>query len=186
MTEDSSHDRSAPGINPDLSAGREVRVFGDYELVEEIAHGGMGVVYKATQVRLNRLVTLKMILKGELATAEDVQRFPHEAAAAGLDHPHIVPIHEIGQHNGQHYFSMKLVEGSSLARHMKEFNDRQKAVPLLATVARAVHQAHQRSILHRDLKPGNILLDLQAGDVNPRYRTSPTSAWPGVLRRETP
>jgi serine/threonine protein kinase len=126
----------------------KVRYFGDYELVQEIARGGMGVVYRARQVSLNRVVALKMILAGDFSSPAMVERFQTEAeAAARLEHPNIVPIFEIGLHDGLHYFSMRFVEGGTLTQTIAgiKFTPR-RAAELLVKVARAVHHAHQRGI----------------------------------------
>src|ERR1700758_5562273 len=135
--------------------------FGDYELLEEIGRGGQGVAYRARQKSLNRTVALKVIGLGQWSSTPHLKRFRHEAeAAASLEHPQIVPIYEIGEHEGSCFFSMKFVEGAQLDEVVRRtpMSIRQ-AAELIAKVARTVHYAHEHGILHRDIKPGNILLD---------------------------
>ncbi len=153
-------DPHLPGT-PSSDGNSPGKDFGDYVLLKELARGGMGIVYRARHKELNRIVAIKMIISGEYSSELDVQRFQLEAkAAAQLDHPGIVPIYEINSHQGQPYFAMKLVEGGSLAENRNRFQGNpRKTAKLIASVARAVHHAHQRGILHRDIKPANILLD---------------------------
>src|SRR5690348_6745388 len=134
---------------------------GDYELLEEIGRGGQGVVFRARQKSLDRTVALKVISLGQWASKAHLRRFRLEAeAAAKLEHPGIVPIHEVGERDGSCYFSMKFVEGGQLDEVAKrEPMPIRRAAELIAKVARTVHYAHDHGILHRDIKPGNILLD---------------------------
>lgn len=140
---------------------RPLGEFGDYILLEEIARGGMGVVFKARQKKLKRIVALKMILAGQLAGEEEVRRFYAEAeSAAALDHPNIVPVYEVGQYRGQHFFSMGYVEGDTLADKVAERPLAPRAAAqMMKTISEAVEYAHQQGVIHRDLKPANVLLD---------------------------
>lgn len=134
---------------------------GEYELIEELGRGGMGVVYKARHLSLNRIVALKMLLRGRFASSEDQTRFRAEAEAiAQLDHPNIVPVYQVGQLEGHVYFSMKYVHGRTLQQLLSDGPlDQREAARILATVAHAVGFAHRRGVLHRDLKPSNIMID---------------------------
>ena len=159
-----------PSHNEPNTAGRDKKSaraaellgeLGDYELLEEIGRGGQGVVFRARQKTLNRIVALKVISLGQWASKAHLKRFRLEAeAAARLEHPGIVPIHEVGERDGSCYFSMKFIEGGQLDEvARREPMSIRQAAELIAKVARTVHYAHEHGILHRDIKPGNILLD---------------------------
>jgi TolB-like protein len=160
-------DHDAAGPTPLPREGHSERAakvfpeFGDYELLEEIGRGGQGVVYRAHQKSLNRTVALKVIALGSWATQTHLKRFRREAeAAASLEHPSVVPIYEVGERDGQCYFSMKFIEGGQLDEVVKrEPMPIRGAAQLIAKVARTVEYAHEHGILHRDIKPGNILVD---------------------------
>ncbi len=145
----------------DAPAERLPRRCGKYELLEVLGRGGMGVVYKARQVNLKRMVAVKMILEGRLASTSDIQRFRIEAQAAGrLSHSNVVTVYEIGELDGRHYYSMDYIDGLSLADLVRAGpQDSRNAARYLQTIAEAIHLAHENGILHRDLKPANVLID---------------------------
>lgn len=160
---DSSPPRLGPDEPPEPASPSPApgKRFGKYELISEIARGGMGVVYRARDTVLNRVVAIKMILSGSMATADERERFQREAQlAANLDHPNVVPIHEVGEHDGFPYFSMRLIEGGSLADRLSAYHDDPRAAGrLIAILARAVQFANEKGFIHCDLKPSNILMD---------------------------
>ena len=171
MFQGSNHRNSGdPALEPTITtgttqrknfaAGTDVRYFGAYEILEELGVGGMGIVYKARHARLRKIVAIKMIRAGELATESDIKRFQAEARAqAGMDHPGIVAVHEVGMHEGQYFYSMDYVAGGSLSKlHREEPVPARRAAELVRQMAEAIHYAHGKGTVHRDLKPANILL----------------------------
>jgi eukaryotic-like serine/threonine-protein kinase len=152
------------GTAPDTQTAPLPRSVGDYELLEMIARGGMGIVYRARQKSLNRVVAVKMLLAGEFAQPKFIERFRSEAeAVARLQHPNIVAIHEVGEHEGLPFFSMDYVEGKNLAEVTADLRfaitDFSRTARWMKTMAEAVQYAHQHGIIHRDLKPSNVLID---------------------------
>ena len=181
-SESAANSTLMPGKSGTTRSGPRLADFGDYELLQEMGRGGQGIVYRARQKSLNRTVALKIVGLGQWATQRHLKRFHLEAeAAAGLDHPCIVPIYEIGERDGSCYFSMKLVEGGPL----DEFARREQMSPrhaaeVIARLARTLDYAHHRGVLHRDIKPGNILIDAKG---EPHL---PTLDWRAWLKQRAP
>ena len=150
----------APESATDVAADALGTRCGNYELLEEVARGGMGIVFKAYDTKLQRTVALKMILDRNLASEEAVQRFYAEAeTAAGLNHPGIVPVYDVGSHDGHHYYAMGFVEGPTLSEELRRRRfSMEESARLVLELANAVAYAHEHGVVHRDLKPGNILL----------------------------
>jgi Protein kinase domain/WD domain, G-beta repeat len=167
LSAEPSESLPAEWLAADAAIPESDRSFGDYELLGRVARGGMGVIYKARQICLNRIVAVKMMLPGLLVSEAEASRFQNEAEViANLRHPNIVAVHEVGAHDGQRYFSMDYVEGQSLAAVVRDHPlPARTAARYVKVIAEAIHYAHQQGILHRDLKPSNVLLD-KAG--NPR------------------
>ena len=161
LSEPRSKSHTGTGEEAQKAVAGSLRRSGRFELLEKIAQGGMGIVYRARDPSLNRVVALKLLLAGQFAGEQQLKRFRLEAeAAARLDHPNIVPIYEFGELDGRPFLSMRFVDGANLANHLRGMPmDPVPIAELMRTLARAIHYAHQRSILHRDLKPANVLLD---------------------------
>jgi len=159
---DAAKTRTSAGDPPTAPAqSYRGRTFGNYTILDEISRGAMGVVYKARQHGLDRVVALKVLLAGEMATEAQVVRFQREAqAAARLHHPAIVPVHEVGSHEGKHYYTMDVVEGKNLGELIRagEVSTR-RALDIASEVAEALEHAHAEGVIHRDIKPGNIMID---------------------------